>query len=341
MILTRTPLRICLGGGGTDIKEYYERFGGFVVSAALNQYIYIVIHNNLEKNIRLCYSRREIVDTADEVHHPVVREAIKLFDIKESGFEILSFADIPAETGLGSSSSFTVGLITALAAYKRLRMTQYEIAEMACHIEREILMEAGGKQDQYIAAFGGISCLIFQENGKVAVGPVRISHESIEALEQNIMLFYTGIKRNSPKVQRDLIKGVKKESRTLDNLHAIKRLGLQTEEILRSGELDKYTDFLREHWEAKQKLSDSITNGRVNKFYQIAMEQGGMGGKLIGAGGGGYLLIYCSEETKRQKIQAALKEEGLERLHYRFAFTGSQVLVDDGVRSKQLTPQLV
>ena len=210
MIITQTPLRICLGGGGTDIREYYEQFGAYVVSAAVNQYIYVVMHNNFDKSIRICYSKREIVSTADEVHHPVVREAIKLFDIKEKGFEIISFADLPSDTGLGSSSSFTVGLVAALEAYKRLKMTRYEIAEMACHIERDLLAEAGGKQDQYVAAFGGISGLSFHQDGKVVVSPVQISHDSIAKLERNIMLFFTGIKRNSFKVQRALIQGVKK-----------------------------------------------------------------------------------------------------------------------------------
>ena len=334
MIITRTPLRICLGGGGTDVKDYYERFGGYVVSAALNQYIYIVMHNNFDKSIRICYSKREIVDTADEVHHPVVREAIKLFGIKESGFEIISFADIPSDTGLGSSSSFTVGLIAALAAYKRIKMTRYEIAQMACHIERELLKEAGGKQDQYIAAFGGISCLSVQPDGKVIVSPLEITHETIEALEKNILLFYTGIKRNSFKVQQALIRGVKKETRTLDSLHEIKRLGIETEAILRTGQVDRYAEFLKSHWEAKQKLSDLVTNGRVNQYYQLARDHGAMGGKIIGAGGGGYLLVYCSDEKKRQRIRTAMSEAGLAELKYTFDSSGVTVLVDDGVRNK-------
>lgn len=335
MIITRTPLRICLGGGGTDVKEYYELFGGYVISAAINQYIYVIIHNSFDKSIRICYSKREIVDTADEVRHPVVREAMKLFNIQESGIEILSFADIPAETGLGSSSTFTVGLITALAAYKQIKMTHDEMAEMACHIERDILKEAGGKQDQYIAAFGGINRLVIEKNGRVLVSPVQVSHETVEGLEKNIMLFYTGIKRNSPKLQRVMISGVKKQTRTLESLNEIKRLGYEIEEILCNGDIDRYAEFLQRHWDAKQKLSDAISNGKINHYYHIAMESGAMGGKLIGAGGGGYLLLYGSDPAKRQLIKERLEKEGLQQLRYHFDFTGASVLVEDGLRHKQ------
>lgn len=334
MIITRTPLRICLGGGGTDVKEYYAEHGGYVISAALNQYIYIVIHNSFDKSIRVCYSKREIVDSADQVHHPVVREAMKLLGITETGIEIISFADVPSETGLGSSSSFTVGLLTGLAAYKGLRMTKYEIAEMAVHIERELLKEAGGKQDQYIAAFGGITAMDFHKDGKVTVSPVQVSHETVESLEKNILLFYTGIKRSSYKVQRALVSGVKKETRTLDSLHEIKRLGHETETILRTGTLDKYAEFLRQHWEAKQKLSDMVTNGKINQLYRKAMDMGALGGKIIGAGGGGYLLLYCSDPLSREKIRAMFEEDEIQELKYSFDFNGTSVVVDDGVRNK-------
>lgn len=340
MIISRTPLRICLGGGGTDVKEYYERFGGFVVSAALNQYIYIVIHKHFEKNIRLCYSKREIIQTSDEVRHPVVHEAMKLFGIEEGGFEIISFADIPSDTGLATSSSFTVGLISALASYKRVKMTRYEVAEMACHIERDLLKEAGGKQDQYIAAFGGITRFSFEKDGTVIVSPLQISHPSVETLEKSILLFFTGIKRQSPKVQRALIRGVRRQSDALESLHQIKRLGIETEQILRSGNIDRYAQLLNEHWEAKKRLSDEVTNGRINRLYQLGTENGAEAGKIIGAGGGGYLLLYCSDEVKRERVRAAMQIEELEELKYRFDFTGTTILVEDGVESKHLSVSL-
>lgn len=341
MIITRTPLRICLGGGGTDVKEYYERFGGYVVSAAINQYIYIVIHNSFDKSLRICYSKREIVNCADEVHHPVVREAMKLFDIRDQGIEIISFADIASDTGLGSSSSFTVGLVAALAAYKGVRMTRYEMAEMACHIERDLLKEAGGKQDQYIATFGGILALIIELSGKVIASPVQISHESIELLERNVLLFYTGIKRNSFKVQRALVRGLRKQTRTIDNLHEIKRLGYQTEDILRKGDIDRYATFLQEHWQAKQQLSEMITNGRINRLYQLATDKGAQGGKLIGAGGGGYLLFYCPDPVKRDQLRHAMRQEGLEEMKYSFDFSGVTILANDGTRTKHPAHMLV
>ena len=334
MIIARSPLRICLGGGGTDVREYYERFGGYVVSAAINQYIYVVIHNSFDKSIRICYSKREIVNTADEVHHPVVREAFKLLGIEDRGIEIISFADVPSDTGLGSSSSFTVGLLSAISSYKGMRMNKYELAEMACHIERDLLCEAGGKQDQYIAAFGGITILNVQNDGKVIVSPVQLSHETVEALEKNILLFYTGIRRNSFKVQKALVSGVKKETRTLESLHEIKRLGLETEKILREGHVDQYAEFLRRHWEAKQKLSDMITNGRINQLYRRAIDSGAQGGKIIGAGGGGYLLLYCSDPKAQERVRTMMEEEEIEELRYAFDFGGTSVVVDDGVRNK-------
>lgn len=335
MIITRTPLRICLGGGGTDVKEYYERFGGFVLSAAINQYIYIVIHKHFEKNIRLCYSKREIVQTSDEVRHPIVHEAMNLFGIDRGGFEIISFADIPSDTGLATSSSFTVGLVSALAAYKGVKMTNYEIAEMACHIERDLLEEAGGKQDQYIAAFGGITCFTFERGGRVLVSPLQISNQSVESLERNILLFFTGIKRESPKVQRALIRGVRKQTITVESLHEIKRFGLETEGILRQGNVDRYAELLKQHWAAKKKLSDEITNGRINRLYQLATGNGAMGGKLIGAGGGGYLLLYSPHEEDQIRLRRVMATEGLEELRYRFDFTGTSVLVNDGVEARQ------
>ena len=335
MIITRTPLRVCLGGGGTDVKEYYERFGGYVVSAAINQYIYVVIHNSFDRSLRICYSKREIVERADDVHHPVVREAMKLFDITDRGIEIISFADIASDTGLGSSSSFTVALVAALAAYKGVRMTRYEMAEMACHIERDILKEAGGKQDQYIAAFGGILALILEPSGKVVVSPVQISNESIELLEENILLFYTGIRRNSFKVQRALVRGLRKQKRTVDNLHEIKRLGFDTEEMLRNGNVNRYVNLLKEHWRAKQQLSEMITNGRVTRLYEQAMANGAEGGKLIGAGGGGYLLFYCSDPIKREQLRRTMSQEGLEETRYTFDFTGVTVLANDGKPNKK------
>lgn len=334
MILTRTPLRICLGGGGTDIADYYQRFGGYVVSAAINEYIYIVIHKHFEKNIRLCYSKREIVVSSDEVRHPIVHEAMKLFGIEGGGFEIISFADIPSDTGLGTSSSFAVGLITALAAYKQAKMNRYEIAEMACHIERERLNEPGGKQDQYIAAFGGITSLDIDVEGKVSVSPVQISHSSLQSLEQSVMLFYTGIRRSSPKVQRELIRNVRKETDSLAGLHAIKALGLDTEKILRTGAIEQYPVLLRRHWEIKQRLSEAVTNGRINRLYQLALNYGATAGKLIGAGGGGYLLLTAPTEEARRSLKVALETEGLEQLDYHFDFTGTTVLVDDGVESR-------
>jgi D-glycero-alpha-D-manno-heptose-7-phosphate kinase len=334
MIITRTPLRICLGGGGTDIKEYYSRYGGFLVSATVNQYIYVAIHKHFEKNIRLCYSRREIVQSSDEVRHPVVHEAMKLFEVKEGGFEIISFADIPSDTGLGTSSSFTVGLVAALAAYQGIKMTRYELAEMACHIEREILGEAGGKQDQYIAAFGGISCLIFEPTGKVLVTPLQISHSSVEKLEENILIFYTGLRRNSPAVQEALIEGVRSRRETLESLHEIRRLGLQTEEILRQGLIDQYGEVLNTHWEHKKRLSGQVSNSGINELYEKAQDRGVLGGKLIGAGGGGYLLLYCPTPVVRDAVRLLMAEEALEELNYRFDFGGSTVLVDDGVDQK-------
>ena len=334
MIIARTPLRICLGGGGTDIMDYYSRFGGYLISAAINQYIYIVIHKHFEKNIRLCYSQREIVHSSEEVKHPVVQEAMKMFNIKGGGIEIISFADIPSDTGLGTSSSFTVGLITVLAAFKKINLTRFEIAEMAVKIEREILKEAGGKQDQYIAAFGGITCLMFEKDGRVIPTPLKISHENVKMLEESALIFYTGMRRNSPPVQTKLIEGIKKGKTTLSSLHFIKELGFRTEAVLSNGNIQEYGKLLDEHWQAKKKLSDKISNARVNEIYDEALSLGATGGKLIGAGGGGYLLLYCPTDKTKANVRNLMKKEEMEEMRYKFEFEGTKILIDDTADEK-------
>ncbi|MBI4970698.1 MAG: hypothetical protein HZC17_02540 [Candidatus Omnitrophica bacterium] len=334
MIIARTPLRICLGGGGTDVKEYYSKHGGYLISAAINQYIYIVIHKHFEKNIRLCYSQREIVQTSEEVRHPLVHEAMKMFNIKGGGIEIISFADIPSDTGLGTSSSFLVGLITVLAAYKKIELTRHEIAQMAVRIEREILKEAGGKQDQYIASFGGIQCLMFEKNGRVIPTPLNITNENVKTLEKSALIFYTNVRRNSPNVQTKLIEGIRKKQATLSSLHYIKQLGFRTEEVLCNGNIHEYGDLLDEHWEAKKKLSDKISNSKTNELYERAQKMGATGGKLIGAGGGGYLLLYCSTEKARANVRSMMKKESCEEMRYKFEFEGTKVLIDDTADEK-------
>ncbi|MBI4398626.1 MAG: hypothetical protein HY586_05830 [Candidatus Omnitrophica bacterium] len=329
MIIARAPIRVCLGGGGTDVKEYYSEHGGFLLSAALNQYIYIVIHKHFEKNIRLCYSKKEIVLSSEEVKHPVVGAAMKYFDIQGGGIEIISFADIPSDTGLGTSSSFTVGLILVLAAYKGIQLTRYELAETAVKIEREILQEAGGKQDQYIAAFGGITRFIIAKDGRVHPTPLDISNQNVRRLEENTLIFYTGIRRNSPNVQNKLIEGICAKGDTLSSLHFIKELGLKTEQLLTGGDLDEYGGVLNEHWQAKKRLSDQISTGRVNQIYEKALELGATGGKLIGAGGGGYILFYCPTEVSRAGVRALMQKEEMPELYYRFEFEGAKILIDD------------
>jgi D-glycero-alpha-D-manno-heptose-7-phosphate kinase len=324
MIITRSPLRICLGGGGTDLPSYYRQHTGFVISAAINRYVYITINEAFRPRIIVKYSKFEEVDRVDEIQHPIIREALKLTGVTGPNLEIVSLSDIPAGTGMGSSGSFTTALLCALHTLKRDFVLPRDLAEEACHIELELLNEPVGKQDQYISAFGGVTCFQFLPDDRVVVEPLKIPSETLANLEDNLLLFFTGSSRNASDILRD------QDSRTrqnnaemLDNLHFTKRLGIESRDALQSGDLNRFADLMNVHWDHKKKRSPGMSSGEIDKLYDLARANGARGGKLIGAGGGGFLMFYTEETTR---LRAVMRRAGLREVRLQFDFAGTTVV---------------
>ncbi len=324
MIVTRTPLRIPLGGGGTDLPSYYTQFGGFLISAAVDKYIYITVNKRFEKSIRVSYSKTEIVDHPDEIEHPLVREALRLLKI-DSGIEITSIADVPSNTGLGSSSAFTVGLLNALHTYKKEKVSAQELAEEACYLEIEKLNEPIGKQDQYAAAFGGIVCLEINRLGEVKVEQLSLPENSLDQLESNSLLFYTGKKRSAGEILSAQNKSnASSQNGSLEAMHKIKEIGYQIKESFQTGDLDRFGLLLDEHWQTKKKLSEKISDPQIDSWYGLAKSEGALGGKLMGAGGGGFFMFYCN--NGKNGFRQSLQQAGLREMRFRIDWEGSKVL---------------
>jgi D-glycero-alpha-D-manno-heptose-7-phosphate kinase len=326
MIITRTPLRISLGGGGTDLPSYYRQFGGMVVSAAINRYIFIAINRTFTDDYFLKYSALERVDRIEDIKHPIVREVLSSHSVGP-GIELVSVADIPAGTGLGSSGAFTVGLLRAVLAYRREPATAGNLADEACSIEIDHLKRSVGKQDQYIAAFGGLTCLTFEPDGPVRVSPLIISNETLRDLEEHLLMFFTGYSRDADRVlaeQRS--RSERGDIEMIENLHYVKSLGIYIKEALEKGDLESFAKLMDEHWNHKKKRSESMTNSAIDHWYDVAMDNGALGGKLVGAGAGGFLLFYAKDQDG---LRTAMREEGLNEVRFSFDHDGSIVLVRD------------
>ena len=327
MIITRSPLRISLGGGGTDLPSYYEEHGGFLIAAAIDKYVYITLHKTFVDDLIVKYSRLERVEHAGLLEHPIVREACALLQMDGRSLEITSMADIPAGSGLGSSGSFTTALLKALHTYKKNIVRPVEIAAQACQIELEKLHEPIGKQDQYIASFGGVTSFHFLPGGKVEVIPVELAEETLFNLQDNLLLFFTGYTRSASKIlqeQNDKTKSVDKAM--VENLHFVKELGVQSKEALEAGNLREFAQLMDVHWQRKKERSGGMSNAQINEWYDFAMANGALGGKLIGAGGGGFLMFY-SEQTTR--LRRAMREQGLREVRFRFDFEGTKIVAQD------------
>jgi D-glycero-alpha-D-manno-heptose-7-phosphate kinase len=317
-------LRISLGGGGTDLPSYYRKHGGFVLSAAINRYVYITINEAFRPRIILKYSKLEDVERWEEIQHPIIREALKLTGIMGPYLEIVSLSDIPAGTGLGSSGSFTTALLRALHTMKRSFVPPKELAEQACHIEIDLLKEPVGKQDQYIAAFGGITCFEFLPDDRVIAEPLKIAAETLANLEDSLLLFFTGASRSAAEVLRDQDTRTRNNaSEMLDNLHLTKQLGHESREALLSGDLRKFAELMHVHWEHKKKRSPGMSSGFIDEMYELARAHGALGGKLIGAGGGGFLMLYTEDKIR---LRSAMRGAGLREVRLQFDFSGTSVL---------------
>ena len=324
MIITRSPLRISLGGGGTDLPSYYREHSGFLIAAAIDKYVYINVHRRFSEGFLLKYSQLEEAAGVDEVKHPIIREALRLVNIQERNLEITSMADIPAGTGLGSSGSFTTALLKALHALKKNLVHPAELAEQACCIELEKLGEPIGKQDQYIAAYGGITCFRFLPDGRVEAAPLKISEETLFNLEDNLLLFFTGYSRSASAILKEQDdKSRQADPAMTENLHFVKELGKQSQKALESGDLPEFARLMDVHWQRKKERSRGMSNQHINEWYDSAMANGALGGKLIGAGGGGFLMFYADDKVKLRHV---MREKGLTEVRFRFDFEGTRVL---------------
>lgn len=325
MIITRSPLRITLGGGGTDLPSYYRQHEGFLISAAIDKYVYVTVMRPFTPGIFLKYSQLEKVKEVDEVRHPIMREAIRMLDFKTPQIEITTLADIPAGTGLGSSGSFTTALLKALFAHRRRMILPDELARLACTIEIDILKEPIGKQDQYIAAYGGITCFEFNKDDTVNAYPLRIGIESLFDLEDNLLLFFTGFSRSASEILKDQDKRSREmDEEMLRSLHYAKELGLRSRDALLRGRTAEFGALMHEHWEHKRRRSKGMSNPQIDEWYELGMRSGALGGKLVGAGGGGFLMFYAED---RNRLRHAMKRAGLEEVRFRFDFEGAKVMI--------------
>ena len=324
MLIARSPLRISLGGGGTDLPSYYKKYGGFLIAATINKYVYISLAETFNKKFIIKYSNFEEEKNISNIKHPLFRETLRKMNVK-TPLNISSHADIPAGTGMGSSGCFAVTLINALSCYQGKKFSKKELAEMACHIEIDKLKEPVGKQDQYTAAFGGLNTYEFLEDGNVLIKKIKISKEKIKRLKNNLIIFFTGYSRSSYKILQNQDSNTKSLNKLmLNNLHQIKKIGLESKKILENGDLNDFGRIMHEHWQYKKERSQFMTNKKIDFLYNFAIKNGALGGKLIGAGGGGFLLFYANDTKLLQKKFAKL---GFLRTDFEFDFEGSKLVV--------------
>jgi D-glycero-alpha-D-manno-heptose-7-phosphate kinase len=327
MIISRAPLRFSLGGGGTDLPGYCRAHGGFVVSAAIDKYVYVTANRRFYRDLRLAYSKTEIVKSVDEVEHPIFREVLRMMG-PEHSIELTSVAELPANSGLGSSSSFTVALLNALHAYRREFVSSRQLAEEACTIEIDRLGAPIGKQDQYIAAFGNVTALTFERDGTVQVEPVPVRDEVLDELESNLLILYSGVERPAQRVLSEQDAALRAGGGTAtEGMHRIKQIGHEIYRLLCDGDLDRYGELLHEHWERKRSQASSMTDATLDEHYQAARKAGALGGKLMGAGGGGFFMFYV-RPAERRRVLETLTARGLRQLRFRFEPDGARIVAN-------------
>ncbi len=326
MIVSRAPVRFSLGGGGSDLPAYAGRFGGYVVSAAIDRYIYVTANKRFYSDIRLAYSKTEIVPRVDAIEHPIFREALRLVGIERS-IELTSVADLPAHSGLGSSSTFTVALLNALHTYKREFVSSRQLAEEACTIEIERLGEPIGRQDQFIAAFGNLTAMTFDSDGTVHVEPVPLRDETLDELESNLVIAYTGVERPAKVVLAEQGERLRLDEDAIAKMHRIKAMGHDVYELLVRGDLDAYGELLHEHWCQKRKLASTMTDPTLDAHYEAARAAGALGGKLMGAGGGGFFMFYVRPADRRRVLET-LAQRKLRVLRFRFDMDGARIVAN-------------
>ncbi len=325
MIIARSPLRITLGGGGTDLPSYYREHGGYLLAAAIDKYVYVTVTRPFTPGIFLKYSQLEHVDDVHDVQHPIIREAIRMLDFKTPQIEITTLADIPSGTGLGSSGSFTTALLKALYAHRRKTILPHDLARLACEIEIDRLQEPVGKQDQYIAAHGGITCFRFNPDESVSASPLPISFDTMADLEDNVLLFFTGFSRSAGSILKDQkVRSQAGDDEMIRNLDYVKDLAVRSEAALVNGKVTDFGVLMHEHWEHKKRRSGGMSNPQIDEWYELGIQNGAIGGKLVGAGGGGFLMFYAED---RNRLRHAMSHAGLEEVRFRFDFEGTKILL--------------
>ena len=325
MVITRSPLRITFGGGGTDFPSYYRENEGFIIAAAIDKYVFVTINKPFKNGIFLKYSLLENVMNIQDICHPIIRESLNLYLSNNSAkIEITTIADIPSGTGLGSSGSFTTALLKCLNYYKRRNIDATLLAELACDIEMNKLKEPIGKQDQYISSVGGITCFTFCKDDSVVVEPLKISTDTLYDLEDNLLLFFTGYSRSASTILKDQqVKSHSHDADMIANLHLVKEMGYRSKIMLEEERTKDFGALLSEQWEQKKRRSDRMSNPKIDEWYELGLKNGAIGGKLVGAGGGGFLLFYA--ENKR-KLRTAMKSSGLDEVRFKFDFEGTKVI---------------
>jgi D-glycero-alpha-D-manno-heptose-7-phosphate kinase len=327
MIVSRAPVRFSLGGGGTDLPSYAKEHGGFLVASAIDKYVFVCAHKRFDDQIRLAYSKTEQVDSVEKIEHRIYREALRFTGLGP-GLELHSMADMPANSGLGSSSTFTVAALNALHAYKREYVPTKQLADEACHIEIDVLKEPIGKQDQYIAAYGGVTAFTFHKDGSVDAERIPMRDETMMDLEANLLIFYSGIERSASQVLSEQKKTItENKDDAVNRMHRIKQLGYDTKKLLEDGTIDLYGELLHEHWTNKRKLASNMTTSAIDEHYEAARKAGAIGGKLMGAGGGGFFMLYARPSEKR-RVYEALVARGLRHTRFRFDFDGARILAN-------------
>jgi len=328
MIIVRAPFRIPLGGGGTDIPSYYNKYEGLLLTATINKYMFVNINRPaLVDNIKIGYSKIEIVNSPEDIKHDIVKETLKYLKI-EKPIEIHSMADLSAGSGMGSSSAYTVALLHGLNTLNRRFMSLENMAEEACKIEMELCNKPIGKQDQYASTFGGINQLHINKSGNVTVTPIKLKQETIFELENRLMMFYTNINRDTNKIIKEQSNKIIIDEETATNsMHNIKKIGIEIKNALLNNDVDNFGYFLHEHWKEKKKISTMMSNSNIDKWYNRGLNNGALGGKIMGAGGGGFLL-FCVKNGNRKRLRNAMEEEGLQYMNFKFDFEGVKVLTN-------------
>lgn len=326
MNIARSPLRITLGGVSTDLPAYYRDHGGFLVAGAIDKYVYVAVTQAFEPGIYIRGREAERFDAVDAVRNPIIREALRQFEIARPQIEITIFSDVPPGTGLGSSGSFTTSLLKALHTHYRTTVTPSELAEQACNIEIDRLGEPIGKQDQYMAALGGLKCLTFSKDGRVSAEPLRIDDKTRAMFEESILLFFTGGARSASSILKEQAARLeRKEKSMVDALHFEMENASKSRAALEAGDLPLYGRLLSAHWERKRMRTSIISNPEIDRLYEVGLSNGALGGKLVGAGGAGFLM-FCTGE--RARLRKAMRNERLHELCFRFDSEGTRILSD-------------